>query len=200
MAERLRALPSVEELAASLDGVSHGDAVRAARAVIDAERSLILAGGPPSVGVSPLLDGGPDLAALAREWLRADSRPHLRRVINASGVIVHTNLGRAPLARSARDAVAAAAEGYSNLEYDLERGERGSRQAHVEELLCSLTRADAAMVVNNCAGAVLLAAAALAGGRGLVVSRGQLGEIGGSVRGAGGGGPAGALLGGGWAD
>jgi L-seryl-tRNA(Ser) seleniumtransferase len=97
-------------------------------------------------------------------------------------VIVHTNLGRAPLADSARDAVAQAAAGYSNLEYDLDAGARGSRQAHVEALLCELTGAEAAIVVNNCAGAVLLAAAALAGGREIVVSRGQLVEIGGSFR------------------
>jgi L-seryl-tRNA(Ser) seleniumtransferase len=183
-AERLRALPSVEELAASLTDVAHADAVRAARAVIEDARGRILTGdGPPDVGLSDLAGGGQlRLAEAARAWLAADSRPRLRRVINASGVIVHTNLGRAPLADSARAAVAAAAAGYSNLEYDLERGERGSRQAHVEELLRSLTGAEAAMVVNNCAGAVLLAAAALAGGRELIVSRGQLVEIGGSFR------------------
>jgi L-seryl-tRNA(Ser) seleniumtransferase len=106
----------------------------------------------------------------------------MRRVLNATGVIVHTNLGRAPLATAAREAVAEAAEGYSNLEYDLEAGERGSRQAHVEGLLAELTGAEAALAVNNCAAAVLLAAAALAAGRELVVSRGQLVEIGGSFR------------------
>jgi L-seryl-tRNA(Ser) seleniumtransferase len=194
-AERLRALPSVEELAASLDGVAHADAVRASRAVIaDARERILAAAHPaptvdpaaacaPDVGVSLLPGGGhAALADAARAWLLADARPRLRRVINASGVIVHTNLGRAPLADVARSAVAAAAEGYSNLEYDLERGERGSRQAHVEELLRSLTGAEAAMVVNNCAGSVLLAAAALAGGREVIVSRGQLVEIGGSFR------------------
>jgi L-seryl-tRNA(Ser) seleniumtransferase len=103
-------------------------------------------------------------------------------VINASGVIVHTNLGRAPLADAAREAVASAASGYSNLEYEVERGERGSRHGHLAELLRELTGAEDAIVVNNCAGAVLLAAAALAGGRELVVSRGQLVEIGGSFR------------------
>jgi L-seryl-tRNA(Ser) seleniumtransferase len=176
LSDRLRALPSVEELAASLEGVAHADAVRAARAVIAAAREALLAGErPPSGGVSPLLDG-------ARAWLEADSRPSLRRVINASGVIVHTNLGRAPLADAAREAVTAAASGYSNLEFDVEAGERGSRQVHLEELLCELTGAEAAVVVNNCAGAVLLASAALAGGRELVVSRGQLVEIGGSFR------------------
>jgi L-seryl-tRNA(Ser) seleniumtransferase len=102
--------------------------------------------------------------------------------VNASGVIVHTNLGRAPLADAARSAVADAATGYSNLEFDLAGGERGSRQVHVEGLLRELTGAEAALVVNNCAAAVLLAAAALAAGRELVVSRGQLVEIGGSFR------------------
>ncbi len=104
-------------------------------------------------------------------------------MINATGVIVHTNLGRAPLAAAAREAVARAAGGYSNLELDLETGERGSRQDHVEGLLSELTGASAALVVNNGAGAVLLAAAALAGpGRAIVVSRGQLVEIGGGFR------------------
>jgi L-seryl-tRNA(Ser) seleniumtransferase len=104
-------------------------------------------------------------------------------VINATGVIVHTNLGRAPLPASARDAVARAANGYSNLELDLATGERGSRHAHVESLLTQLTGAQAALVVNNGAAAVLLAAAALAGaGRAIVVSRGQLVEIGGGFR------------------
>jgi L-seryl-tRNA(Ser) seleniumtransferase len=98
-------------------------------------------------------------------------------------VIVHTNLGRAPLATAARDAVAAAAEGYGNLELDLETGARGSRHDHVAGLLCELTGAEAAIAVNNCAGAVLLAAAALAGPeREVIVSRGQLVEIGGGFR------------------
>jgi L-seryl-tRNA(Ser) seleniumtransferase len=172
----------VEELAASLGDVSHADAVRAARFVIAEAREQILGGSTPNSGLSDLGSGHAALADAARAWIAADSRPRLRRVINASGVIVHTNLGRAPLADAAREAVAAAAEGYSNLEYDLEHGERGSRQGHVEALLCELTGADAAVVVNNCAGAVLLAAAALAGRRELIVSRGQLVEIGGSFR------------------
>jgi L-seryl-tRNA(Ser) seleniumtransferase len=119
----------------------------------------------------------------ARELLATLERPSLRRVINATGVILHTNLGRAPLAASAREAVARATEGYTNLELDLDSGERGSRHAHVEGLLRELTGAEAAMVVNNGAGAVLLAAAAMAGpGRAIVVARGQLVEIGGGFR------------------
>jgi L-seryl-tRNA(Ser) seleniumtransferase len=171
MNDRLRSLPSVEELAASLEGVPHAAGVRAARAVIGEARSRVLGGGEAG-----------DLDAAARAAAAADGAPHLRRVVNATGVIVHTNLGRAPLAAAAREAVAAAAVGYSNLEYDVDAGERGSRQSHVSRLLCELTGAEAAVVVNNCAGAVLLAAAALAGGRELIVSRGQLVEIGGSFR------------------
>ena len=117
-----------------------------------------------------------DLVARARDRLRASPR----RVLNATGVIVHTNLGRAPLAAAAREAVARVAEGYSDLELDLASGARGSRHDHVEELLREVTGAEAAMAVNNCAAAVLLAVAAL--GREVIVSRGQLVEIGGSFR------------------
>jgi L-seryl-tRNA(Ser) seleniumtransferase len=169
----LRSLPSVEELAASLDGLPHAVAVSAAREAIDARRDALLAGDDPA---------GWDAHADALARAHAGERARLRRVINATGVIVHTNLGRAPLPPAALDAVREAAEGYSNLEYDLDAGARGSRHAHVEELLRELTGAEAAMAVNNCASAVLLAAAALASGREVVVSRGQLVEIGGSFR------------------
>ncbi|HEY7619573.1 MAG TPA: L-seryl-tRNA(Sec) selenium transferase [Solirubrobacteraceae bacterium] len=156
--ERLRDLPSVDRLATSV-----------ARAELAARRNELLAGAADDV----------DLVSRARERLR----PSLRRVLNATGVVVHTNLGRAPLAPVARAAVTAAAEGYSNLELDLATGERGSRHAHVEALLREITGAEAALAVNNCAAAVLLAAAALAGpGREVVVSRGQLIEIGGGFR------------------
>jgi L-seryl-tRNA(Ser) seleniumtransferase len=176
----LRSLPSVEELATALGpDVSHADAVRAARAVIDAARERILRRGQTRYAAER---GQTALVGEARAWLAQDARPHLRRVLNATGVIVHTNLGRAPLAAAAREAVAGIAEGYSNLEYELDAGGRGSRQTHVEALLRELTGAEAAIVVNNCAAAVLLAAAALAGGRELIVSRGQLVEIGGSFR------------------
>jgi L-seryl-tRNA(Ser) seleniumtransferase len=169
----LRSLPSVEELAGALDGVPHELAVVAAREAIGARREALRAGG---------LDD-PDMVADALARAAAAERPSLRRVLNATGVIVHTNLGRAPLPDAALDAVANAAAGYSNLEYDVDAGARGSRHAHVAGLLSSLTGAEAAIAVNNCASAVLLAAAALAGGgRELVVSRGQLVEIGGSFR------------------
>jgi L-seryl-tRNA(Ser) seleniumtransferase len=171
-AAELRRLPAVHELAAHLDA-PHALAVRAAREAIDEHRAALLAGQAPRG----------ELLASARARLRALHTPSLRRVMNATGVIVHTNLGRAPLAPSAREAVSRAAQGYCNLELDLASGERGSRHTHVETLLCELTGAQAAMVVNNGAAAVLLAAAALAGpGRAIAVSRGQLVEIGGGFR------------------
>ena len=167
----LRALPPVHELVAALDA-PHPLAVGAARRAIAEAREALLAG-----------DELPDVASRARELLAEQGRPSLRQVINATGVILHTNLGRAPLPPSAREALLAAADGYSNLELDLESGERGSRHVHVEALLRDLTGAEAAMVVNNGAAAVLLAVAALAGpGREVVVSRGQLVEIGGGFR------------------
>jgi len=168
----LRGLPAVHELAAELDA-PHSLAVAAARRAIEEQRSLLIAEA----------DAGVSLVQRARGHLAALSSPSLRSVINATGVIVHTNLGRAPLAGSAREAVARAAAGYCNLELDLESGARGSRHAHVEGLLSELTGAEAGLVVNNGAGAVLLAAAALAGpGSAIVISRGQLVEIGGGFR------------------
>ena len=172
---KLRGLPSVEALAARLNGAAPSVAVAAARAEIEDARARILAG--EQVDASHA-----SLERAARMRAAALARGSLRRVINATGVVLHTNLGRAPLAP---DAVAAAAEiggGYSNLELQLADGERGSRQDHVEGLLGELTGADAAMAVNNNAAAVLLALAAIAGGGEVVISRGQLVEIGGSFR------------------
>ena len=114
--------------------------------------------------------------------LAARVAPSLRRVINATGVIVHTNLGRAPLAREAIERLAAIGAGYTNLEYDLDRGGRGHRHAHAERLLCALTGAEGAAVVNNNAAATLLVLAALASGREVIVSRGEMVEIGGGFR------------------
>ena len=171
-AATLRSLPAVHTLAGALDA-PHALAVAAARRAIAEERTAVVAGGAATE----------DLVPRARALLAEMQRGSLRRVLNATGVILHTNLGRAPLAAAAREAVARAAEGYSNLELALDSGERGSRHAHVERLLCDLTGAEAAIAVNNGAGAVLLAAAALAGpGRGIVVARGQLVEIGGGFR------------------
>ncbi|HEY2354514.1 MAG TPA: L-seryl-tRNA(Sec) selenium transferase, partial [Gaiellaceae bacterium] len=164
----LRDLPSVDELAREA-----GDplAVDAARAVIDRAREEIQAGADPG-----------DLAARLRDELTDARRPRLRGVLNATGVVIHTNLGRAPLAEEALARVVAAGRGYSNLEYDLDAGERGSRQDHAAAVLRRLTGAEAALVVNNNAGAVLLALAALAEGREVVVSRGELIEIGDGFR------------------
>ncbi|MDF1506397.1 L-seryl-tRNA(Sec) selenium transferase, partial [Roseisolibacter sp. H3M3-2] len=127
----------------------------------------------------------PDALAAGRaaaEALEARLRPSLRPVLNATGVVLHTNLGRAPLAESALDAVRAVAEGYANLEYDVARGARGSRHDHCVALLRELTGAEDAVVVNNCAAGLVLALAALAHGGEVVVSRGELVEIGGSFR------------------
>jgi L-seryl-tRNA(Ser) seleniumtransferase len=169
----LRDLPSVDRLLADerLAGVPHEPAVEAARVVLERARDEIRAGGEPGELVEAVL-----------EEVERTRRPSLRRVLNATGVLVHTNLGRAPLSRAALARVAEVGAGYSNLEYDVERGERGSRQGHLVPLLRRLTGAEAALVVNNNAAAVLLALAALAEGREVVVSRGELIEIGDGFR------------------
>jgi L-seryl-tRNA(Ser) seleniumtransferase len=165
---QLRDLPSVDELVRDV-----GDplAVTAARTVLEQAREEIRAGADPG-----------DLQARLRDELARARQPRLRRVLNATGVIVHTNLGRAPLAEEALAWVAEVARGYSNLEYDLTAGARGSRQDHVADILRRLTGAEAALVVNNNAAAVLLALAALAEGREVLVSRGELIEIGDGFR------------------
>jgi L-seryl-tRNA(Ser) seleniumtransferase len=164
----LRDLPSVDELARGSDDPL---AVDAARTVIARAREEIRAGADPG-----------DLEQRLADEVAAARRPQLRRVVNATGVIAHTNLGRAPLAAEALARVVEAARGYSNLEYDLARGSRGSRQDHVAPLLGRLTGAEAALVVNNNAAAVMLALAALAEGREVLVSRGELIEIGDGFR------------------
>jgi L-seryl-tRNA(Ser) seleniumtransferase len=164
----LRDLPSVDELARATDDPL---AVDAARAVLARAREEIRAGADPG-----------DLMTRLREELEASRAPRLRRALNATGVIVHTNLGRAPLADVALARVGEVAGGYSNLEYDLTTGSRGSRQDHVADVLRRLTGGEAALVVNNNAGAVLLALAALAEGREVIVSRGELIEIGDGFR------------------
>lgn len=164
----LRDLPSVDELAR---GSGDPLAIDAARVVIARARETIRRGADPG-----------DLTARLQEELATTRRPALRRVLNATGVIVHTNLGRAPLAPSAVHRLAELGGTYSNLELDLESGARGSRQDHAAGLLRRLTGAEAALVVNNNAAAVLLALTALARGKEVVVSRGELVEIGGSFR------------------
>jgi L-seryl-tRNA(Ser) seleniumtransferase len=148
--------------------------VEATRETVDSARQAIQEGGncPPTE----------TLVHEVGERLTARLKPTLRPAINATGVIVHTNLGRAPLSVEARAAMDAVALGYSNLEYELEAGRRGSRYVHAEELLCRLTGAEAALVVNNNAAALLLILMTLAGGREVILSRGQLVEIGGGFR------------------
>ena len=164
----LRDLPSVDDLMRQNDDPL---AVEAARAVLARAREEIRAGVEPG-----------DLEGRVAAELAAARRPTLRRVLNATGVIVHTNLGRAPLPAAALERAVDVGQGYSNLEYDLAEGRRGSRQDHVAALLRRLTGAEAAIVVNNNAAAMLLALAALAEGREVLVSRGELIEIGDGFR------------------
>lgn len=177
----LRALPKVDELLKREDVAAlvavHGRELTldSLRLALDATRAGVLAGELGEVSA----DG---IVSEAAASLAAGARRSLRRVINATGIVVHTNLGRSPLADAAVDAVAEVARRYSTLEYDVESGERGSRHVHVEELICRLTGAEAAMAVNNNASAVLLGLAALARRKEAIVSRGQLVEIGGSFR------------------
>ena len=193
----LRALPSVEELL-QRDETSALLAVHAREQVVDALRGAMaearqtILGPAAGPGRHRRRRGTPTAAAMlvdpealvgrAAAILAGWDRPHLRRVLNASGVVIHTNLGRSVLAESALARVVEAARHSSNLEYDLDAGARGSRHDHVGALLTRLTGAGAAMVVNNNAAAVLLVLAALAAGREVIVSRGQLVEIGGSFR------------------
>mgnify|MGYP001814176113 CR=1 FL=1 len=178
--EELRKLPSVDRLlqeeaiATLVARWGHELTVEAAREALDTARDAIRSGEPR-----------PQPEALARqvgERLAAKLQPTLRPAINATGVIVHTNLGRAPLSAEARTAMDAVALGYSNLEYDLQAGRRGSRYVHAEEILCRLTGAEAALVVNNNAAALLLVLMAFSRDREVIISRGQLVEIGGGFR------------------
>ncbi|HEY3586354.1 MAG TPA: L-seryl-tRNA(Sec) selenium transferase, partial [Myxococcaceae bacterium] len=175
--ERLRALPSVESVLVSEAGRAalqihpRPRVVEAIRRVLGVLRTRILQGEAASFSSDAL---GPALVALGT--------PGLRAVFNATGVVLHTNLGRAPLAPEVLARVDAVARGYSNLELDLESGERGSRFAPLLEPLRALTGAEDAIVVNNCAAATLLVLTALAEGREVVVSRGELVEIGGGFR------------------
>ena len=180
--ERMRALPKVDEVVGL---VELSDAIRACvpetaitdavRASIQAMRERLLRG--EDVDITP--------HAAAREAecrVRALARPSLRAVVNATGVILHTNIGRSPLAQEALDAVVDVSRGYSTLEYSVENMARGSRHDHIESLVCALTGAEAAMAVNNNAAATLMVLSEFAKGHEAVVSRGELVEIGGSFR------------------
>lgn len=155
--------------------------VEGVRAVLDARRESLRT----DRTVSPPDDGADDAAALAdsvRAWVRSLADGTLRPALNATGVVLHTNLGRAPLARAAVDAIADVAAGYSTLEYDTTTGGRGSRYNHCRELLTYLTGADDALVVNNNAAAVVLVLNTLSRGLDAIISRGELVEIGGAFR------------------
>ncbi|MFH1812055.1 MAG: L-seryl-tRNA(Sec) selenium transferase [Pseudomonadota bacterium] len=175
--ERLRALPSIGELlqqpaiAALAPRLGHDALTQLLRDAVEQTRHRILEGEDASL----------DLVDIVEHATRS-ARDSLRPVLNATGVVVHTNLGRAPLAGVAIEALLAVARGYSTLEYDLAAGSRGSRHHHATALLAELTGAEDAAVVNNNAAAVLLALSALATGREVVVSRGELVEIGGGFR------------------
>lgn len=176
-----RVIPGIDVLrqragVRALESQFGGEAtVSALRAAADGVRARIGAGETVSQPADAIEDA-------ARRSLASTSRGSLRPVINATGVVIHTNLGRAPLAGSALERIAALASGYSNLEYDLAKGARGSRTVHAESLLTALTGAEAAVVVNNNAAATLLILSALAAGREVVISRGELVEIGGGFR------------------
>ncbi|AMK11309.1 MAG: L-seryl-tRNA(Sec) selenium transferase [Pseudodesulfovibrio sp.] len=184
MSKLFRHLPSVDEVLSALaKGGGFGELPRPlvknlVNDFLDICREEIRAGAfsePEQLAVKALM---PRLTA----YVRAKSRPHFRRVLNATGVVIHTNLGRSLLAKPAIDAVAEACGHYSNCEFDLSTGKRGSRYSHVEKILCDITGAEAALVVNNNAAAVFIMLETLAKGREVIVSRGQLVEIGGSFR------------------
>lgn len=179
--ELLRSLPSIEELLndprlKALEGrIPRRALVQAAREAVDDVRTAVLEGARQAVERD-------DIATDALLRAAASQRPSLRRVINASGVVIHTNLGRSVMARSAVEAAADAAGRYSTLEYDTAAMARGSRHAHCEKLICALTGAEAAIAVNNNAAAVMMVLSEFASGHRAVVSRGELVEIGGSFR------------------
>ncbi len=178
MTDRRRALPSVDRLL-RLPGIIAAGEGHPRDLVVAAVRRAVAAARATPEG-APADDAA--WVAAVRGALDAATTPTLRRCINATGVILHTNLGRAPLADLAIEAIAQAAQGYSSLEYDTVTGRRGSRHVHCADLITELTGAEDAMVVNNAASALLLALAVAADGSEVVVSRGELIEIGGGFR------------------
>ena len=177
---QLRNIPSVERvvgsqlLAEEIKAYSREWIVSLVRQQLEEARTAVRKGAD-----APTVEA---VAEAARKTLQEITRPAPRQVINATGVIIHTNLGRAPLSRAATEAAIQAAQGYSNLELDLQNGRRGSRQAHLQSILPDLTGAEAALVVNNNASAVLLGLSALSEGKEVIVSRGEAVEIGGGFR------------------
>src|SRR5919107_5562659 len=177
----MRSIPSIEQLRLrpAMLGLEERYGRAAVVEALRAEAAAVRGAQDPGADHASVADAIQDGAA---RRLAAAAAPSLRRVINATGVILHTNLGRAPLARAVAERVAALAAGYTNLEYDIDRGARGRRDIHAERLLCGLTGSAAAVVVNNNAAATLLVLATLAAGREVLISRGELVEIGGGFR------------------
>lgn len=184
MAGTLKDLPQIQVLLAQpavadiVARYSHAEAVTALREITQTLREALLSDAPV-----PFPDfATPEFAQQVADRIEVARQPALRSVINATGIIIHTNLGRARMAPAAIEAMQAVGADASNLEFDLETGKRGSRHTHVEALICELTGAEAAVVVNNCAAAVVLSLIATASGRSVVASRGELIEIGGAFR------------------
>ncbi len=178
----LRSLPKVDECIAEFknDDTYNGPisvAKMVIQSTIESERQKIL---QDYTGCH--IRSSEEWQQLFRQGIHVKYAPHFKRVINGTGVVIHTNLGRSILSKETTDRLAQAGGFYSNLEFDLAAGKRGSRYSHVEEILCDLTGAEAAIVVNNNAAAVLIALETLAKGKEAIVSRGQLVEIGGSFR------------------
>ncbi|WP_461205445.1 L-seryl-tRNA(Sec) selenium transferase [Clostridium sp. DL1XJH146] len=179
--ELLRALPKMDYLLKEeivveyLKNINRELVVEALREAIDSYREKILSGKIDELKIQEILE-------YFEKTLKAKSQNHLKKVINASGIIVHTNLGRSLLSKEAAENVMSVINGYNNLEYDVDEGKRGSRYSHLEYLVTKITGAEAAVVVNNNAAAVMLVLSTLCSGKEAIVSRGQLVEIGGSFR------------------
>lgn len=178
-----RNLPSVNQLLESpqlrqmVETINHNVVVDGVRTFLDDFRKQV---GEATEEIP--IPSPNELAEKIADWLKSEEKPYLREVINGTGIILHTGLGRAPLAASALESVAEISAGYASVEVDLKTGDRGQRVKSIERLLCELTGAEAAVVVNNNAAATMLTLSALAGGTEVIVSRGQLIEIGGSYR------------------
>jgi len=181
ISKKLRAIPAIDQLLAAACGDSnlssqpHALVVGALREATELVRGWLKSGQTADTSVDAIVNQAVMILQKAAE-------PSLKRAINATGIVLHTNLGRAPLSKRAMERLNAVAAGYCNLEYEIATGGRGNRHGHVGARICALTGAEEALIVNNNAAAILLALSALAGGREVIVSRGQLVEIGGSFR------------------
>ena len=179
----LRNLPSVSQLLESpplkkmVETINHGVVADGVRSFLDELRTQVSSAAEEMPIPSPS-----EMAEKIADWIRTEEQPYLRSVVNGTGIILHTGLGRAPIAQSALDSVREISSGYASVEVDVHTGERGQRVKAVEKLICELTGAEAALVTNNNAAATMLTLSAMAKGREVIVSRGQLIEIGGSYR------------------